>query len=317
MASTVAPFPYAGEVFSLLAALIWACSLSTYKAFGEIVSSQILNMFKNAVALICLAIAVLITGATFPERPNEWFLLIASGVAGIAIGDTAYFASLRRIGAQLSSSLQCLAPPFSAGLAALILGENLTFNEAVGIAITVFGVAGLLWVKQLQTQQRVFDRPISRSILSAGLIFAILSASGQALGVVLTRGVMQNVDVFAGSVLRIAPAILGLALVRYIRRATRRDSSSERTFVSGLKAIYADRRAAIALTAAAFFGTFVGIVLMIAGVKYAKAGVAAALSSTYPIFIIPIARVVLREHVSWSMILMTLVSVAGIAYMFV
>jgi|GEM_PF-432943 len=316
--AAVPPFPFAGEVFSLAAAIIWSCSLSTYKAYGEVVSSQVLNLYKNSVAIVCLGLMVILTGASFPARNEEWLFLIASGLAGIAVGDTAYFASLRRAGAQLSSALQCLAPPMTAILAVAFLGETLTRRETIGIIITVAGLTGLLWLRR--RDQKVELSKVSGNVLGLGILFAVLSAFGQALGVVLTRHVMKDVDIFAGAVLRIIPAVVTLWLVGFLvgrlKSGFGKNAVLENGAENGIRKIFVDRKAALALTLAAFFGTFLGIVLMTAGVKFAKAGVAAALSSSYPIFIIPIAHFVLKERVTIPMIVMTIVSVVGIGYMF-
>ena len=280
LVGAIPPFPYAGEIFSIGAAVIWSCSLSTYRVYGEVVSSQTLNLYKNLVAIFCLLATIVFTGAPFPKSMNEWLFLIGSGLAGIAIGDTAYFASLRRAGAQLSSAIQCLAPPMAAILAVVLLGETLSRRETIGIIVTVGGLAGLLWIRRRDSQTS--NSTVSRQVLALGVTFAVLSLLGLIVG-----------------------------------SRKKRPSNRELGIVSpGIGEIFRHRKTAFSLTLAAFFGTFIGIVLMTAGVKYAKAGVAAALSSSYPIFIIPIAHFILKERVTLPMIFMTFISVGGIAYMF-
>jgi drug/metabolite transporter (DMT)-like permease len=197
-----------------------------------------------------------------------------------------------------------------------LLGEKLSQRETIGIVVTVTGLAGLLWLRR--RDKSVDFSKVSGNVLSVGIGFALLSALGQALGVVLTRQVMKDVNVFTGSVLRILPAVLLLSILGYIvgQRRARKNIDLPRSDKDGIRTILANRKAALAITLAAFFGTFLGIILMTAGVKYTKAGIAAALSSSYPIFIIPIARFVLKEHVTWPMIIMTLISFAGMGYMF-
>ena len=51
------------------------------------------------------------------------------------------------------------------------------------------------------------------------------------------------------------------------------------------------------------------------GAKYAKAGIAAALTSTYPVWIVPIAKYLLGEKVTWQGAVCTLFAVAGIILM--
>ena len=80
---------------------------------------------------------------------------------------------------------------------------------------------------------------------------------------------------------------------------------------------FGDVAAFAALSLAAFAGTFLGVLLMSFGAKYAKAGVAAALTSTYPVWIVPIAKFILKERVSWQSAVCTALAVGGIILMVV
>jgi drug/metabolite transporter (DMT)-like permease len=86
---------------------------------------------------------------------------------------------------------------------------------------------------------------------------------------------------------------------------------------TGLNQVMAKRKDAVRLALAAIIGAFCGLVLLSIGTKYSKAGISSALSSTYPIWIIPFARVYLGEKGNWQSILCTVVAVGGIALMFV
>jgi drug/metabolite transporter (DMT)-like permease len=72
----------------------------------------------------------------------------------------------------------------------------------------------------------------------------------------------------------------------------------------------------LALGAAALVGSCIGLVFYSVGMKYAKAGVATSISATYPIWVIPIAAIFLKETVNWRAAAFTVVAVAGIALMF-
>ena len=62
-------------------------------------------------------------------------------------------------------------------------------------------------------------------------------------------------------------------------------------------------------------GTYLGLMLMSLGTKYTKAGVGAALSSTYPIWVIPMARVLIGERSNWRSLVFTVFAVLGIVVM--
>jgi drug/metabolite transporter (DMT)-like permease len=304
---TAPPVPLAGELASLAAALIWSCSMSLFTVYGRSIPAHTLNLFKNLVAIGCLVLAALALRPPRPEDPGAYAMLAASGIVGLSLGDTALFAALKRLGAQITSASQCLAPPLTALIAVLFLGESLSGRELTGLLLTTGAVATLIYFGQRG------DAPLAgvpRRTMAAGLAFALLSALCQATGLVLSRVAMQNVHVVYGTMMRIAPAIVVLTAMTFTAKspvALRR--------AAGEGSRFGGRRQVLLLTLAAFAGTFLGLILMSIGAKYAKAGITAALTSTYPIWIIPIARYVLKEKVSWQSSVCTVIAVAGIALM--
>ncbi len=58
-----------------------------------------------------------------------------------------------------------------------------------------------------------------------------------------------------------------------------------------------------------------GLILQSTGTKYAKAAIAAALTSTYPLWIIPLAAIFLNEKSSKGAIVATFCAVGGIILM--
>jgi drug/metabolite transporter (DMT)-like permease len=297
------PFPLAGELACLGASLIWSCSMSIFTACGRHVPAQALNLFKNLVAGACLLVAALFIPWPGSGEARAFGVLAASGIVGLSLGDTALFAALRRLGAQITSASQCLAPPVSALIAALFLSETLSAKELGGLLLTAGAVGVLIFFSQRRGAQL---SGMPGKTVAFGLGLCLLSATCQGAGVVLQRFAMQRVDVVYGTLSRVLPAILVLALITHAGSG----GAAKR-----MQAIFVRRRDAVLLTIAAFAGTFLGLLLMAAGAKYAKAGIAAALLQTYPIWIIPIARFVLKEKIQWQSIVCTVVAVGGIVLM--
>src|SRR5690606_1006007 len=112
-----------------------------------------------------------------------------------------------------------------------------------------------------------------------GILLGLVAAVTQAIGLVLARDALQEIEVLLGTLIRITPALIILLLLR-------RQSGDYRRH---WKLLLTDKKSFYALFIAAFTGTFIGLIFGAAGSKYAKAGVTAALTSTYPIWVIPIA----------------------------
>lgn len=291
-----------GELASLGAALIWSCSMSLFAVQGRGLPAEGLNLFKNAIAFVGFGLACLALQPAWPTELRTVSILAASGVIGITLGDTALFAALSRLGAQVTSASQCLAPPIAAIAAAWSMGETLSPLETAGLVVTVTAVFGVI---HFGRREGASLAGIPRRTLLVGIAYAALAATCQGIGLVMSRYAFQNVDVLSGTIIRIAPALVllvGLTLSGPARRT--------------LKTLSIPRRRLGLLALASFAGTFIGLLLMSIGAKYAKAGVTAALTSTYPIWIIPIAHFVVKERVNWHTVACTVVAVAGIAMLF-
>ena len=91
---------YIGELAAIGAAIVWACATWIYGQFGHRFSAMQLNIVKGVVASgMMLLVMPLIPMPEFELSANHFWILAISGVIGIAVGDSAYFAALKRIGA--------------------------------------------------------------------------------------------------------------------------------------------------------------------------------------------------------------------------
>ena len=120
--------------------------------------------------------------------PLGLFLLLLSGLVGIGFGDTAFFASLNRLGErQTVLVVETLAPPFAVIIAWVAFHEILPPLGFFGIAMTAAGVG---WVIAERTSGSQFHGQRLRSGIHLGLMAALF----QAVGAVLSRGALVNFD---------------------------------------------------------------------------------------------------------------------------
>jgi drug/metabolite transporter (DMT)-like permease len=206
------------------------------------------------------------------------------------------------IGANLVSALQCLAPLISAILALFFLGESMTQLEIVGMIVTVVAVTGVVLFHK---KDEIGESSVSRKNFAVGIFYSLASAVCHGIGIVMSRQALQEIDIVYGTVARIAPAIIALAIWQNRTKAK----------IESPVAIWATKKQGLLLTAAAFLGTYCGLILMSLSTKYTKAGVGTALSSTYPIWVIPVARVMTNERSSLVSIMCTVFAVVGIIIM--
>lgn len=293
--------PYIGEIAALSAAMLWAGSMCIFRARGASFHPQVLNLFKSLIAMGCMGISILVIHPHWPTWQSAGMLGL-SGIIGIAVGDTALFSCLQRIGAQLTSATQCLGPPVAAVIAWYFLGEPLNSMEIIGMLVTVCAVLGSVIFARPYLKFTKTEIPAPKTHLWSGVLFGFLSATANATGLVIIRNEIQKTDVLSATFVRTLSSTLVLGTFCYL--------SAHRTqFRPLFKNPYR-------LGVAAFSGTFLGLLLMSTAAKYTKAGVATSLLSTYPVWIIPIAALTLGERIGWRSMVCIGIAVLGVVLMF-
>jgi len=276
-----------GELAGLAAALSWSVAICLYRRYGDGVTAAQLNFLKNMMAIVLLLPWLLFTLPTF-QLPNEIFYsMILSGIVGIAIGDSASFKALKYLSAHTTAVGLCLGPPVAAVMAYFAWGEVLTSREGIGITLTLIGVLGAVLCSRKEKEN------VSQ-FWGWGIFWVVVSGVAQGAGAVLGRHGLQHVDIAYGTYLRVMAANVLL-------------------LPSVLRTPFVARGRQLGwLSAGAFIGTGVGLVLMSMALKMTKAGVSTALMATFPIFVIPVGRVILGEKATVGSILFTLVAAGGI-----
>jgi drug/metabolite transporter (DMT)-like permease len=294
MSSLLADFR--GELAALSAAFIWAVAAVIYTGIGRQLSPLMLNLLKGLIAIVLLLLTLLLQGQLFPQVPFSAIVLLGlSGVIGIGFGDTAYFEGLNCLGARRTLILESLAPPLAALLAQTFLGENLTAQAWIGIILTIVGVT---WV----VIERTPDVTESQFQPLRGSFFGVLAALGQAGGAVLSRSALAGTTInplWSAFVRLIGGVLLLLIWLTWQRHLFQK--------LTPLRS----RQLVITLVGTAFASTYLGIWLQQMSLKYAATGIAQSLTSTSPLFVLPIA-IATGERVSLRAIVGATIALAGI-----
>ena len=295
-----------GEFYSVACALAWALAVVLFKKSGESLAPLPLNLFKNVVGLVLMLATVLAhTGTTWPGIPPEAVLLaFLSGFLGIGVGDTVYFRALNVIGASRMAVAQTLYTPCVIVLSALFLAERLGLLQFAGVALVLGGIllvnysdgAGRLAATGGPGVAHVDLRTIRLGVLEAGVAVALMAA-----GVVMAKPLLERYDFLWIVTLRIVGGTLGLMLLTAWRRET---AQVWRAF-SGVHHWPT-------VIAASVLGTYLSMMLWLAGYKYTKASIAAVLNETAAIFMLFFAVVLLKERLRRAQLLGTGLAVAGV-----
>jgi drug/metabolite transporter (DMT)-like permease len=288
---------YIGEIAALATALTWAISVIFFRQLGGIFTPLNLNLWKGIISIACLGVSLFFMSAAIPETKDLLWLLL-SGVIGIGVGDTAFFAALNRMGERSTLLVaETLAPVFTALLAVVWISEVLTVIQWLAIAVILLGIDIVLGARKRKHKELHFSL--------SGLSFAALAALCQAVGAVIGRDILihSDIDSVTASLVRL---IGGVVLVVPLL------SISKQPWMPKQKL---SQRTWLVLFGATFLGTFIAMVLQMFSFAHAEAAVVQSLFAFCIIFSLIIA-IIQGEKVSRNSVIGSLIATVGIGFIF-
>jgi len=131
-----------GVVYALCAGVFWGTSPVLVKRglTGADVSAA--TLYQQATILVTLCLSALVEGDLFAGNiPGDAVLIFAgTGIVGAYIGRTLFVKSVDQIGASRAQSLNNSSPLITVLLAAVALGERLSFAVLLGVMFIISGV---------------------------------------------------------------------------------------------------------------------------------------------------------------------------------
>jgi drug/metabolite transporter (DMT)-like permease len=227
--------------------------------------------------------------------------LAASGIVGLAIGDSALFTAFTTIGPRRGMMMMASAPLFTVVVAWILLDEHLGPRSLLGIAIVIGGV--LLAVAGREKGGGEFGG-LSAARLRHGYLLGLVAAAGQGLGSAFAKLGMAEIDPLSATLVRMVWAALAAALIILPRQVGR------------LRSRLQDRKGLLALGGAVLLGPFISVWISLVALKNADAGVAQVLLGLVPIFVILPAWLVYRDRPSVQSLIGVIVAAAGGAVLF-
>ncbi len=272
----------AGETYSALTAVAWSVAVILFRRSGERIPPFGLNTFKGVVGLVLFLLTFPILGLdALPSGTTlqDALVLAASGVVGIGIADTLFFASLNRLGAGRSAIVDCLYSPAVVVCSVLVLGEPTGPHLLTGVAVMVVAILVGTW------EPKGAERPAG---LRAGLALGVVSMVLMAIGIVWAKPAIDRAPPLWSATLRLAGGLGFLALQAAVHPRSRREA---------LAALRPGPHWRVALPAA-LIGTYVALLLWIAGMKYTYTNVASVLNQLSNVLVVVLAAIFLRERLT-------------------
>jgi drug/metabolite transporter (DMT)-like permease len=294
---------FAGEFAALGTAVCWAAGSNFFAAAGQRLGSVVLNRLRITVAAVFLCTALFVLrGSPWPVWATSWqvVLLAASGLVGFVFGDNYYFRSLVILGPGRAALVTSTAPIFTLLFAWPLLGERPGPLVLLGMALTLGGIAWVIWEREHPAQAHV------EGSMFVGVVAGVLAAVGQAGGYVLSKLALRTgLDPLSATVIRIVAAAVCIWLLAAAQRDVRRTLAALR-----------DRRGSAFMVGGAFCGPFLGVTLSLTALKFIEAGVAASITAIYPVLTLLLSSRFHGERLTLRTLAGALVAVAGVVVLF-
>ncbi len=298
---------YLGEIAALLTAVFWTVTSLSFESAGKKVGSLQVNLIRLVLAFVIYSFLNFFRNGSFipvDAGAERWGWLALSGIVGFVFGDLLLFQSYVVIGARIAMLIMALAPPITAVVGWLMLGEVMSPMKWMGMIVVFAGIAIVILKREKQEDDNK-RRKIKANYSLKGILLAFGGALGQGVGLVLSKKGMGDYDAFAASQIRVITGMFGFAVIILIMGRFGK-------VWDAVKNVPAMKR----ISLGSFFGPFLGVSFSLLAVQHTQAGIAATIMSIVPVLIIPPAIFLFKEKVNWKEILGALITVGGVAIFF-
>lgn len=280
-----------GMAAAVGSAFSWALGSVLFRRLGDYLAPVTLTFAKGTVGAAFLGLVLVVIGFE-PMEADVWLLLIVSGLLGIALGDTLFFLALNRLGAHVVVILFTLGQVLTVLLAVIWLGEQPQPLDWAGIALVLSGVTVVMWSRM--------GRSATRTGLT-GVLYGLLSVVAMSVSIIIAKEALETVGTVQATFVRMLAGAVGVFLVGQIRGQ----------LLNGLGALRQSRVLGLFLMSVIVV-TFGGFWLSLVAIAHVDVSIANTLNATEPLFVLPLAAIVLKERITPPVVLGSLATVAGI-----
>lgn len=285
-----------GEALALFSALLWATVGVVMASLARRIPAFTIAAARltfGALFLLPLVVAIYLGGGVGPLPGAGVALLVLSGVLSLGIGDTLYVTSLPLIGVSRAHPISiCLFPLFTFVLAVAWLGETLSPLTLWGSSLIIGGVVLVV------LSGRAKNNPGAKEGIGRGVGLVVVAAGLWAVGFALLKLGAEGINPAVAGFIRLSGASLFLLMVLRVRQKPLGAKGWGRPVWAGM--------AWTGLGASLSAG-----VLIVMAVNYVGIARVSVLTSTSPLFALPLAVFFLGERVGWRTAVGTALAIGG------
>ncbi len=300
-----------GELAALLTTVFWTITALAFETASKRIGSMHVNLLRLGLATVFLSIFSYFHRGLFLPLDADlhtWTWLAISGVVGFIIGDYCLFRAFVITGARVAMLMMTLAPIFAALAAWVILGEMMAATSILAMIITLSGIALVIFTRTEGSSPKsgAKNKSYKMTYPLKGIVFGVIAAIGQGVGLVLSKYGMRDYDPFSASHIRVISGFIGFAFLFLVLRKYKELPTSFR-----------DTKAMKWLLVGSIFGPFLGVSFSLMAVQHTAAGIAQTIMSLTPVLIIPPAVLINKEKVTGREIIGAIIAVSGVVLFFI
>ena len=280
-----------GMAAALGSAASWALGSVLFRRLGDHLPPISLTFAKGIAGAALLGALVAIIGFE-PISTEAWLLLILSGLLGIALGDTLFFLALNNLGAHVVVILFTLGQVLTAILAVFWLGEQPHPLDWAGISLILGGVTVVMWTRISGEGGRTHI---------VGALYGLLSVLAMAVSIILAKEALATTGSIQATFIRMVAGTAGIFLFGQVTGQ----------LYGGLSALRRPRLFGFFLLSVGVV-TFGGFWLSLVAIAHLDVTIANTLNATEPLFVLPLAALLLKERITPPVVLGSLATVGGI-----
>ena len=267
-----------GDLYAIMTAFCWSSAVILFDVSSKNFEPLHLNLIKNLIGVFGFILTLLVFSIPLPIFAGEDLITLSvSGLLGILIGDLFFLESLRRLGSSLVAVVGTIYVPSILILSYCMFGEVITMQSYVGAILVIIGIAFSFYKtpKVAQSKQIV-----------VGVIFGFLANLFTAYSVLMVKPIMHNNSVIVVALYRFGIGLIACMLLAILK-------SGYKVFYRTLKLGLQDKYVILG----SLMGTYLSVILWLAGYKYTIAGRAAIYNQLSTVLIVVWARIFLKDPI--------------------
>ena len=241
-----------------------------------------MSFIKNLIGVIGFFFTIIFLKIPNPHFSNlEIILLLLSGLIGVGIADLMFLSSLKRLGSGFSAIISTIYSP------SIFLFSFLMFSESIGPKSYIGGILVILGIAV-----STFELPKTKDkkTIIYGVLLGVCAQIFTAFSVLLVKPIMLENSIIFVALYRFSIGLLFTFFFLKYRLNKPNNENLSKIIIKAFKNKY--------IILGSFMGTYLSVILWLAGFKYTLSGRAAIYNQLSTILIILFAYFILKDPIS-------------------